>query len=202
MDSGRRRLSGHGISVVVTAWGVSCVLGLVIVSIMRSGSNPPTAAVGHDSHMTSLAGTIALPRNDQLLMDGRETTLADARTTVNYQILVPDIPEANHANLAQVWVNGQRSVALVFDGGKVTVTMAPAQYKDPTSNFEAFINSTRVTAVMGQVHGQPALIISPRTDASRTNKAWVEFDHHGIDVNIFSSTYGTGTLLAIANSMR
>jgi hypothetical protein len=99
--------------------------------------------------------------------------------------------------------HNRRQVALVFDNGKVEITMAPAQYRNPLRNFRAFIAENRVTAAIGQVNGQPALVITPKTDATtHSNPAYVEFDRNGIDINISSHTYGTGTLLAIASSMR
>ena len=52
------------------------------------------------------------------------------------------------------------------------------------------------------MHGQPALVISPRTDGCDSNPAWVEFKRNGIDIDIHSSSYGTDTLLAVADSLR
>jgi hypothetical protein len=52
------------------------------------------------------------------------------------------------------------------------------------------------------VHRQPALVITPRTDSCGSNPAWVEFEHSGIDINIYSSGYGTGTLPSVANSLK
>src|SRR6266568_6420320 len=46
---------------------------------------------------------------------------------------------------------------------------------------------------------QPALIIVPRTDGCGSNPAWVEFDRRGVDINVFSSRYGTDDLLSVAD---
>jgi hypothetical protein len=59
-----------------------------------------------------------------------------------------------------------------------------------------------VTAAIGQVNGQPALVITPNTDAStHSNPAVVIFNRNSVHVGIYSNTYGTDTLLAIAESM-
>jgi len=71
-----------------------------------------------------------------------------------------------------------------------------------SSPFKAFIAENNATAAMGQVNGQPALVIEPNTDAPRSNPAWVEFNRNGIDINVVSSSYGTDTLLAVADSMQ
>jgi len=61
----------------------------------------------------------------------------------------------------------------------------------------------KVTAAIGQVNGRPALVITPDTDArSHSNSAVVIFNWNGVSVGIYSHTYGTDTLLAIAESMR
>jgi hypothetical protein len=54
---------------------------------------------------------------------------------------------------------------------------------------------------IGQVNGQPALVVEPDTDATGANPACVEFDLNGTDVSLYSSSYGTDTLLEIADSM-
>jgi hypothetical protein len=71
----------------------------------------------------------------------------------------------------------------------------PAIHSDPARRFETFIAQNNVTAEVGQVHGKLALVISPNTDASESNSAWVEFYRDGISVNVFSHHYGTATPL-------
>lgn len=56
-------------------------------------------------------------------------------------------------------------------------------------------------ATIGHVHSHPALVISPRTDGCGSNPALVEFDHGGIDISIYSTSYGTQTLLSVADSL-
>ena len=82
------------------------------------------------------------------------------------------------------------------------IIFAPAHYINARAHFEKFITQNHATAVIGHVHKHPALVIAPNTDACGSNPAVVEFDHKGIDVTIYSGSYGTDTLLAIANSLR
>lgn len=143
----------------------------------------------------------ALRPEDRYVFDGRKTTVGDAQAIVSYPVLLPNTSAANEANLAEVWVNSKRAVALVFDG-EIVITMAPAIHLDPVRWFETFIAENNVVAAIGQVHGQPALVITPNTDFYKSNPAWVEFYSDGIDINVHSHSHGTATLLAVANSMQ
>ena len=100
-----------------------------------------------------------------------------------------------------VWVNKQDEVALVFDGGKVTVMMWRAIYRDPVSFFKKSRAGINAKTAIVKVNGHPALVVTPHTDPVNPNPAWVEFDWSGIDVNIVSATYGTSALIAVAASM-
>jgi hypothetical protein len=117
-------------------------------------------------------------------------------------VLTPDVRAARLSNLTQVWVNNQRNVALVFAHGKVMITFWPAIYSNARKEFERFIAQNHVTATIGHVHRHPALVITPRTDSCGSNPAWVEFKRAGIDINVYSSGYGTGTLLSVADSLK
>jgi hypothetical protein len=99
-----------------------------------------------------------------------------------------------------------RQAALVFDNGKVEILMHRATYQSDLHYFNAFIaekHKNRVTAGIGQVNGQPALVITPNTDAyTHSNPAVVIFNRDSVHVGIYSNAYGTDTLLSIAESMR
>jgi hypothetical protein len=136
-----------------------------------------------------------------------KTTVAGAQAAVGFPVPTPSGAAASPANLTQAWVNTYNDeVALVFDKGKIDITMARATPQKDLRYFQAFVaqkNKNRVTDAIGQVNGRPALVITPNTSAvCHCNPAVVEFDRNGIDVSIYSNTYGTGTLLAIASSMR
>ncbi len=117
-------------------------------------------------------------------------------------MLIPVAAAARRSNLTQTWVDNRRHVALSFARGKITITMAPANYSNARTEFRRFIAQNHAVAVIGHVHRHPALVITPRTDGCGSNPAWVEFKRNGIDVNIYSASYGTNTLLSIADSLR
>jgi len=139
-------------------------------------------------------------------------TVAGARANVGYPVPVPSTPAASRANLTQAWVSGstipraEREVALVFDNGKVQITMRRATYQSALHYFRSFIAEkelNRVTAAMGQVNERPALVVTPNTSAfNHSNPAVVNFWRNGALISIYSHTYGTDTLLAIASSMQ
>jgi hypothetical protein len=140
-----------------------------------------------------------------------KTTVAGAQAAVAYPVPVPSDPVASRANLTQAWINGntiprnERQVAFVFDNGKVHILMHRSTYQSDLHYFRAFIaekDKNRVTAAIGQVNGRPALVIKPDTNAyTHSNPAVVMFNRNGVQVGIYSHTYGTDTLLAIAESM-
>jgi hypothetical protein len=163
---------------------------------------------GYSQRMTD-SGTTRKPRpsrpvlrpQDQVVFNGRKATITEAEAAVGYPVPLPDTSVANQANLDEVWVNdGRRHVWLVF-AGKITVSLHPAVHADQARHFERFVVENDATAEVGQVHGQPALIISPNTDACESNPAWVEFYRDGISINVVSHHYGTEILLAAAESM-
>jgi hypothetical protein len=137
-----------------------------------------------------------------------KTTVAGAAAAVGYTVLVPSTAAASRANLTGVWVapDSGRQAALVFDNGKVRILMSSATYQHALRYFRAFVaekDLNRVTAAIGQVSGRPALVVEPNTSAfNHSNPAVVNFWRNGVLISIYSNTHGTGTLLAIANSMQ
>ena len=51
--------------------------------------------------------------------------------------------------------------------------MAPAAYRNALHDFRKFIAQNHVTAAIGRVQGQPALVITRHTDRCGSNPAWV-----------------------------
>jgi len=128
--------------------------------------------------------------------------LRAADAAVGFSVPQPDTRIARPGTLTAVWiVKATRQVALVYRGGTVTVMMARALYSDPRSEFSRFLRENHAHARLGSVDGLVALVIWPRSDAKRSNPAWVEFDRHGIDINVVSATRPPRALLAVARSL-
>jgi hypothetical protein len=205
----------RGVLLVMAAWAVTAVVGLVIVGQV-TGSSPVSAGPArHGGGPANPAGpgwNVSLyPLGPPGSGAAEKTTVAGAQAAAGFPVPLPSTAAASRASLTQAWVSSstlprnERRVALVFDKGKVDITMARAQYKNPLSNFQAFIaqkSKNKVTAAIGRVNGRPALVITPDTSAlCHCNPAYVEFDRNGIDINISSHTYGAHTLLAIARQV-
>jgi hypothetical protein len=194
--------------LVTAAWAVTVVLGLVIAGQVTRSSPTPTGLAPHaaDAPVLGWNGNL-YPLGPPGSGIAEKVTVAGAQVRAGFSVPMPSNPAAGRADLTQAWASTYgRQVALVFDEGRVDITMAPAQYKSALSNFRAFIaekSKNEVTAAIEQVNERPALVITPDTSAlCHCNPAYVEFDWNGIDINISSHTYGTRTLLAIAKSMR
>jgi hypothetical protein len=191
----RRARWPQGVLFVILSWALTAALGLLIISTVTRAHAAPAARPGGD---LGPPPDLAHP-----LVNGQATTVANAQAAAGFPVPLPNTAVASQGNLTQAWMDStQQQVALVFDGGKLTIMMWPATYQNPTSEFQTFIAENNATAAIGQVNGQPALVIQPNTDAPRSNPAWVEFDRNGIDINVVSSSYGTDTLLTVANSMQ
>src|SRR5579863_2061561 len=176
-------------AAIAVAGGLGLVLAIVLDQRVRQ----------HDH--SSECSVIAAPF-DQPPPGGTITTLVGARSLTRFAVLTPDVRAARPSNLTLVWAD-KGNVGLNFAHGKVEITFTrPAGYGNPRKTFERFIASNRVTAALGQVHGDTALIITPDTDGCGSNPAWVEFKRAGTDINIYSASYGTATLLKVADSLK
>lgn len=213
---GIRRLPrrARGFLVVVASGVITAVAGLVIAGTV-TGSGP--ASAGPARHTGGVRNLVAgwgnrYPLGPPGLTGAEKTTVAGAQAAVGYPVPVPSTAAASPANLTQAWVSSStlprkdREVALLFDKGKVEILMHRATYQSDLRYFRTFIaekDKNRVTAEIGQVNGRPALVIWPGTDAyTHSNPAVVIFNRNGVHVGIYSNTYGTDTLLAIAEGMR
>jgi hypothetical protein len=179
----------------------------VIALLAVAGSLGVVTAVVLASNLTRSGGPVAcsysgMPRGADPLPGGRRATVAGAQSAAGFPVLVPHDLALSPAHATHVWVSNQ-AVAFSYARGKITITMTPAAYADPLTWFHTFIAENHyVAAAIGQVNGQPALVITPDTDSCGGNPAWVEFDHGGVDIDLSSHDYGTTTLLAVADSMR
>jgi hypothetical protein len=188
----------RGVLLMTASWALVTALGLAIMHTMTA-SGQRTSAQASASH----TGSSPLPDYTHPLVHEQKATVAGAQALVGFPVSVPRDAALSHVSLSQAWVNRQqRQVALVLGGGKVTIMMWRATYRDPLTEYKTYIAENHVTAVIGRVNGQPALVITPDTDIPRSNPAWVEFDRGGIDVNLESSSYGTSALIGIADSMK
>jgi hypothetical protein len=129
-------------------------------------------------------------------------SLAAARAAISFPVPQSHVAAAGPANLTRIWVDRKsQQVALVYRGGEVTVMMDRAVYADPRAQFNTFLRENHEKAMLGSVGGDVALVISPDSDAERSNPAWVEFDRNGVDINVVSSTRATTVLLRVARSL-
>jgi hypothetical protein len=178
---------------ICAAFAVAGGLGLTLAIVIGSG-------VGRHSQASECSKGIG-PSPDVPPPGGTATTLGGAQSMARFAVLTPDVKAARRSNLTLVWAN-KHKVGLTFAHGKVQITFSrPASYGNARKTFERFIAHSRATAALGQVHGDPALVITPDTDGC-SNPAWVEFKRSGIDVSIYSASYGTRTLLAVADSLK
>ncbi|HEV2373591.1 MAG TPA: hypothetical protein VGS19_15635 [Streptosporangiaceae bacterium] len=158
-----------------------------------------TACSGQGS---SSASSGPAPDYSRPFLHERQTTVAGAQSAAGYPVTMPNAPLADAKTLDKVWVSTPlHQVALVFDHGKVTVMLSRATYHDPTSFFAKFRHGLDAKSTVEHINGHPVLVITPHTDPTGANPAWVELDLNGVDTNLVSRTYGTATLLAIAQSM-
>lgn len=192
-STSRRAWKSRGILLVALSWALTAIVGVAIAGAFSRSDDAATPKSG---------GAPAVPNLVEPLVYEETTTVSGAQTALGVPMAMPVAAAASNSNLTHVWMNGEHQVALVYDSGKLTIMMWPARYTDPLEEFESFISVTTATASITQVAGRPTLVIEPGTDAPRSNPAWVEFDRAGIDVNIVSDSYGTSTLLDVANSMQ
>lgn len=169
---------------VTGALAAGVAIGLVPVAVLAGGAIRGSPAV-------SCSIPVPASRAGPLGPAGKMTTVAGAQSIAGYPVPTPDAPAASRADLTQVWADGQQ-VALVFAGGKVTITMAPATYADAAAWFRKLLREISARATIGHVHGAAALVITPDTDACAPNPAWVEFDRGGIDINVARSSGNHG----------
>ena len=163
------------------------------------------ACQAEHSQIQASSGSVVSRGSDPLGV-GRRMSVSDARAAVGFAVLMPRPSGAvARVHVTQAWVNSiSRQVALVLDHGKITVMMWPVQafHKNAVKYFREFIAQNHASIYIGRVNGSPVLVIRPHTDINRTNPAWVEFYRNGIDINIYSASYGSRALLQIAGSMR
>lgn len=193
----------RGFLVVAASGAITAVAGLVIAgTVTGSGPAPagPARHAGGERNPIGWNGNL-YPLGPPGLLGAEKTTVAGAQAKAGYPVPLPSTAAASRANLTQVWVapHNNRQAALVFDKGKVDILMHRATYQSDLRYFRAYVAQKNKNgapgAAIGQVNGRPALVIPPKP-------AVVIFNRNGVSVSIYSNTYGTDTLLAIASSMR
>jgi len=163
-------------------------------------------SAGAASHTKGTASSLGLAENWIMpLPAAHRTTLDRARAAVGFAIPMPSSASQRKVKmtLSQVWENPAREVALVFNGGSFTIEVGPATYQNPSRTYQQMVREIQVGHVaVGRVNGQPAFVSWPRTDATKSNPAVVEFYLHGLDIDVISIKLAPDALLAIADSIR
>jgi hypothetical protein len=167
----------------------SLIIALVaVLSLAGAGCGQTRPPINTDSSFGGLS--LAHP-----LIAAHRASIAAAGRAVDFPVPQARTAVAGPATLTAVWVNTTaRQVALVYSGGDVTVMMALAPYRHPRAAFSRYRRENHATTRLGSVDGNVALVIAPRTDAKRSNPAWIEFDDSGVDINVVSETQGTAVL--------
>lgn len=148
----------------------------------------------------------------QPLRNAHRVTLAVAGKALGFVIPMPAAgsliraggvpPNQIRLTAGPVWVSGPE-VALTFNRGGVTILVGHATYTNPGRTFRTELAAIKVgRAVIRSVNDEPALIIQPRTDYAKSNPAFVEFDLHGLDIQVISTRLGTSLLRAIAETIK
>ncbi len=143
------------------------------------------------------------PRNGSPLGSSRTTTAPGCSGDCR-------IPSAGSAracgdtppNLTHAWVDDSRRVALVFAGGKVTIMLARANYPDAPTDFRRFIAQNYAAAAIGHVYKPSCAGHQPAyrrlRDPIRPGSSSTTGESTS---NIYSTSYGTQTLLLVADSL-
>lgn len=195
-----RRLRRRRARAVAAASAVA-VTAAVTVAVIAATSTAPSPRPAH-----AAAGCLAPMPGNEPFPGGHPTTIAGAQSAVRFPILVPHNALADRRTLSQVWVSqASRLVALVYGQRKITILMRPwpvAQSPGKWFRYERRVMINKYVTI-GRVNGGPALIVlKPNIDYCHANPALVEFYWRGIDILVFSRSYGAAALLRIADSMR
>ena len=194
-------------AIACAAAGVAAVTALSAAA----SSGTPTAAAARTVRR-AVAGEP--PVNWKMpLIGAHRTTLTRAAAAAGFAVPMPNVVSPIRTSsgpagkisltLSQVWETPAREIALVFDGGKVTMLVGPASYKNAGQAFRTELAAVKVgRAAIGRVNGKPAFLAWPRTDYTKSNPALVEFYRNGLDINVLSTRIGTRTLRAIAGTVQ
>jgi hypothetical protein len=186
--------------LLTASFAVTAGVGAAII-----GGTPASAtSAGHSRTAAAQASSGGIQLRDPIVV-GREVPAATAAAEVGFRMPMPQASAMVPAvKVTQAWVDPVRHrVALILDGGRVTIMMWPVQsgQSGALSRFRLFEKTNHADIRIGSIHGQPALIIKQRTDEARTNPAWIEFYRNGIDINVFSHSYGSAALLQLAQHL-
>jgi hypothetical protein len=134
-------------------------------------------------------------------------SLSSAQSAVSFSFPAPDASAAGPGNLSGVWARsdpGEQEVALLYGGTAVTIFVEPSPYTgDTAARFASLVSQASGSASqasLGAVDGNVALILAPN-DPTTYQPTMVEFVQNGVDIRVTSTTYGTSTLMDIADNM-
>lgn len=179
---------------------VAAVVALAVIGTVAAGCQGRPDSKGQ----ARPSGSGVARTDSNPLGAGREVTLADVRKFAGFPVLTPGSIAGIQTAVSKVWVNSKlHQVALGLDLGQITIMMWPVQpaHENALKYFRAFKQHNHASIDIGNINGAPVLIIKPHTDFYKTNPAWVEFYRDGVDVNIYSSSFGARSLLRVARSM-
>jgi hypothetical protein len=197
----------HGVLAGFTGVAIVCLTAIALAAC--SAAQPVKPERGSATKAMALEPSVDW---SQPLRNAHRATLAKVGEGLGFAIPMPKVgsvirvsgaaPDRIRLTAGPVWVSGPET-ALTFNRGTVTVLVGRATYKSPGRAFRTELAAIKVgRAAIGRVNSRPALIVQPRTDYTKSNPALVEFELHGLDINVISTRFGTNLLTAIAESIQ
>lgn len=101
-------------------------------------------------------------------------TLAEAEGKVPYPLLLPDSSFANAKSLSTLVLCSPTELISVFDSG-IRMYTDVSDIADPNENWKQAAADDPNEASFGSIEGQPALLIDPSMDQTKTAKGSVSF---------------------------
>jgi hypothetical protein len=116
-------------TIVLAAWLITSAFGLFVSREVSDSSSRSTGPAQPAGALPDLSWNGNLyPLGPPGSGAAQKDTVLGAESKVGFPVLLPSDRVASRANLTQVWVSTHgRQVALVFDDGRVDITMASAQ---------------------------------------------------------------------------
>jgi hypothetical protein len=136
----------------------------------------------------------------------KQTTLADASTTLGAPLVLPNSPLVKASDAGPVWTDtdshGTRRVAVTFPSQSLTIKYErPVPFSDPLANYQQYAKSTPETAQVIDLSGVPALAVKMQSGGSDwTHGGWIQFVAGGTAV-VVQGHYDESTLQDVAQSI-
>jgi hypothetical protein len=193
-----RWMRGPRLPRVVVAAALAVTAAVTGIVLAATGTAPSPSSPSSGGCVLPLTG------NDPI-HGGHQTTIGGAQSAAGFPIAVPHTALADRRTLSQVWVSPRSSlVALLYRQRKIKILIMPWPVTQSPARWFRYERRIMIKkyVTIGRVNGTPALIVlKPNIDACHANPASVEFSWHGLDISVYSRSYGAATLLKIADSM-